>query len=328
MVKIIKKIIFILLFLNSSILSSGNIIVSPNINNPLIFKDKKIKKDFNFIVITDIHLNTLNKSVLGCEPNLQLAKKCFEKIKELNPEFVLISGDIVNGMNYEIEYPAFFEFIKNLGLITYIIPGNHDLARIMARDKKKFVSQDGKEYWKKYFGRENFTFEYGNFYFIALNSYDWEDEKRIILESRGAIREEQIKFLKEKLEDAKKKKKKIIVLAHHPVQSDNNAEPDFSEIGKEEVMKLLIKYKSEAFFFGHTHWDSLDIINNVLFIGTTTPTALPYNNSYHGFRMIEVKNNKIIKINYKDPQFTPYNQLKGEWHPTSYQEPIWSIPCF
>jgi 3',5'-cyclic AMP phosphodiesterase CpdA len=323
----VKKIILILLlFLKTSFIFSENIFL-PNINNSLIFKDKKIKKNFNFAVVTDIHLNTLTTSVYGCEPNLDIAEDCFKKIKELNPEFILILGDIVNGKNYEIEYSAFFEFIKKLEIPTFIIPGNHDLARILVREKKELKQQDGKEYWKKYFGNDYFTFEYGDFYFIGLNSYDWEDEKRIILESRGAIRKEQIKFLEDKLKEAKRKKKKIIVFAHHPVHTDNKAENDFSEIGKEEVMELLLKYKVLAFFFGHTHWDSLDVIGDILFVGTTTFSGTPFNNSYQGFRIIEVKNGKITKIDFKSTKFIPYNQLKGEWNPTPYQEPIWSIPC-
>lgn len=287
----------------------------------------EIKKDFRFAVVSDIHLNTLNTSIFGCPPNLEVCKNCFEEIKKLNPEFILITGDIVNGKNYEVEYPAFFEFLKELKLPVFLIPGNHDLARIIVKEKKELKEQDGKTYWNKYFGKDYFTFEYGDFYFIFLNSYDWEDEKRVIFESRGAIRETQLKFLKDKLEEAKRKKKRVIVAAHHPVHTDNKAENDFSEVGKQQAMQLLLEYRPLAFFFGHTHWDSLDIIEGILFIGTTTFSALPYNNSYQGFRMIEIKNGKIIKINYREPHFIPYNQLKGEWKPTPYTEPCWSIPC-
>ncbi len=191
------------------------------------------------------------------------------------------------------------------------------------------VEQDGKEYWKDNFGKSFFSFSFGKFYFIGVDTFWWDKEKRKSpLLSVGAISPEHLIWIEEELKKAKKEKKEIIIFGHHPVHSDNNAGPDMSEEGKEKFLELCKKYKVKAVISGHTHWDSLDILNGTYFIGVTSPSAKPYENGYYGFREIEVKSAKIVKINYKDPQFEEYNKLVGPWQQTPYAEKIWSTPIY
>lgn len=285
----------------------------------------KFKDSFSFVVTCDLHVSKV--SSLFSPENYDTVQVAFEKIEKRKPEFVLIAGDIINGSNYKREYEDVYEFFKSLQVPIYVVPGNHDSLVLAVREKKTFIEQDGIEFWKNYFGKRNFSFVYGKFYFIGIDTFHFsKEERRSQLLSWGAISDEHLAWIEKEMKKAKKLKKEIIIFGHHPVHSDNSAEPDMSNTGKEKFLELCKKYKVKMVFSGHTHWDSLDIIDGIYFVGVTTLSALPYQNGYLGFREIEIKNNEIVKINYKDPQFEEYNKLVGPWIQTPWTEKKWSIP--
>lgn len=302
-----------------------------NVYQDIQYKSVKVvyryPDNFSFVIAPDIHI--AKTSTLFGAQNYEKVIFAFEEISKKNPEFVLIPGDIMNGINYKREYKDAWEFFKALKIPIYVVPGNHDGLIVVARERGEMVEQDGREYWKDNFGKSFFSFSFGKFYFIGIDTFGWDREKRKSpLLSVGAISPEHLLWIEEELKKVKKEKKEIIIFGHHPVHSDNNAEPDMSEEGKEKFLELCKKYKVKVVISGHTHWDSLDILNETYFIGVTTPCASPYQNGYYGFREIEVKDNQIVRINYKDPQFEEYNKLVGPWQQTPYTERIWSTPLY
>jgi len=74
----------------------------------------KIKREYNFLFISDIHLGTNNINHL-----LNILKK----IKEIKYDFLLIGGDLIDSNSFEIEN---LKILKNINKDIYFVNGNHE----------------------------------------------------------------------------------------------------------------------------------------------------------------------------------------------------------
>jgi 3',5'-cyclic AMP phosphodiesterase CpdA len=121
-----------------------------------------------------------------------------------NPDFVVLTGDLIFGqMNpkeYMYEYEEVYKVLQQLNVPVYIIPGNHDGY---AQDG---TLTDGLEYWKNYFGPQYFSFEYGPYaHMVGLNSFDWDKIDRSgsgtvsVPTWGGQVRNEQLQWFKQDL---------------------------------------------------------------------------------------------------------------------------------
>ena len=75
---------------------------------------KKIKRNVNFIFISDVHLGTNSTTHL---------KKILKKIQNINYDFILIGGDLVDSSSYEISNLSLFNSINKP---IYFVTGNHE----------------------------------------------------------------------------------------------------------------------------------------------------------------------------------------------------------
>jgi len=125
---------------------------------------------FTFAHVTDFHLGdprgfreNINQTI-----GWKSIKKCIEEINLLQPDFVVISGDLVYGQlypyEYSREYEKCFEMLQLFDVPTFLCPGNHD-------GYNRF-REDGLDFWKTYFGPLYYSFDYGDYHFTAINSYD------------------------------------------------------------------------------------------------------------------------------------------------------------
>ena len=86
--------------------------------NYLTFDSHKIKKDHTFVFMSDIHYPTAQfKSSV---------KSALDEIKKLNPEFVLLGGDITDEFTTYEDMKEIYESIGALQIPTFYIYGNHD----------------------------------------------------------------------------------------------------------------------------------------------------------------------------------------------------------
>ena len=95
-------------------------------------ESSKVTKPIRFVFIADLHEN-----VFG-ENNQQL----YDQLKELDPEFILIGGDIINWTSDNDEYAM--DVIRNLAGITnvYCSIGNHEVEYMHARGEIGFTGKD------------------------------------------------------------------------------------------------------------------------------------------------------------------------------------------
>lgn len=102
-----------------------------------IIENKKIPQEFNnyvIVQISDLHNKSFGKN------NINL----INKIKQINPQVILITGDIIDGENKNFQVSL--DLLKNLSTKykVYHITGNHEQKALIKRYKNLY-----KEYFKK-----------------------------------------------------------------------------------------------------------------------------------------------------------------------------------
>jgi len=150
-------------------------------------------KPFTFVVVGD---NRGESSGLASP----YFSKIVQEIKQVAPDFVLNTGDMINGYAGEDEahlrtlWQGYEKAIAPLKTPWFHIPGNHDL-----------FDATSARVWQELLGPAHYTFDCGDALFIAL---DTETE-------RGRLGETQYEWLRGKLAAARNRK--VFVFLHQPL---------------------------------------------------------------------------------------------------------------
>lgn len=80
----------------------------------IIVHSNKIKRNYNIVFISDIHLGSNSINHL---------KKLFAKIIKLNPDLILIGGDLIDNSSFNISE---LKILKNVVTPIYFVTGNHE----------------------------------------------------------------------------------------------------------------------------------------------------------------------------------------------------------
>lgn len=124
--------------------------LSSDLNNRAIAElGKRTAKDsFSFLIISDTQI---------AYDELEAFVDHANQISDDSVAFVLHGGDFTDyGANFE--YNLYYDDIKKLKFPVIGTIGNHDMLG------------NGRTIFQRYFGQEDFTFEYGNTAFIVFNS--------------------------------------------------------------------------------------------------------------------------------------------------------------
>ena len=268
----------------------------------------KFSDNFSFIHVTDFHIGDPR----GLRENIwqtigwKAAKKCIEEINLLSPDFVVITGDLVFGQLYPFEYTweykKCYEFLQMFQVPTFLCPGNHD-GYVQ-------TGQDGFKLWQEYFGPLYYSFDYGDYHFTSVNSYDWPKFARfgisyLVFNWGGYLGEEQLGWIEEDLENCNAEMK-FMLLHHNPLwDTKNDSLLKNGYGGREELLSLIDKYCVDAVFAGHVHYDDVTVQNERLYVTTTTvSSSLSSEDAYWGYRLIDVQDGRINSYNYKEPKFS------------------------
>jgi predicted phosphodiesterase len=189
--------------------------------------------EFSFALITDNHLG---------KPGADYVKRMQLAVAEINDSkaaFTVFCGDLVDRGEVEANqkrYDEWLEIAKSLKRDWTAVPGNHDPV-------EKFKKQIRKE--------TDSILDYKNYRVIAFA--DAEPNPGHL----GVVSEEQLKWLKERLDQSKKQDRRVVLAAH--VIHHANAHPDVGWYIKEKSIraafgKLLMDHRQiVAFFAGHAH---------------------------------------------------------------------------
>lgn len=226
---------------------------------PSYSQDLAAKPEFTFALVSDPQFDReRNRELL-----IQKAEAGVRELNQLNPEPVLVAGDLVNN-NLPEEWALFRKTFDRLKPKREVVAGNHDVLfnydfieksyssapmqkpeyAKLVKDALAAAKQEGfsgsTALFEKFTGtKPNRIVEYSSAAFITVSFLTMRADAS------------QIEFLKQSLEKTKSKKH-VFVVAHYPSLPafGNNVQP---QLGGDEVLSLLKQYRVTGYLFGHRH---------------------------------------------------------------------------
>ena len=208
---------------------------------------RKSVKNFVFIQITDSHHVAGTHSAQDVASFIKAANAM-----EPSPEFVVDTGDLAMGVdgdpkvsgvldNCLAQYDGFVDVFKPLDCPLLKTIGNHDCA-ISLPEK---LPEHHKGLYRRYFGPMNYSFDYGDIHFIALDADTdgpvepgkWQDGKYDVFDEKA------LAWLAKDL--ALLPKGKAIVLFIH--------QPPYGVRNFDRLVEMLKPYNLRSAFSGHWH---------------------------------------------------------------------------
>lgn len=249
------------------------------------------KQNYYFAHITDIHMPThIYWPDNGYDTDSTETVDFREVINDLNiirPEFVLITGDLVNqGENEDLEnlqwYSKSQRLLRELDIPVYLVAGNHDIGGWDSQPPSDGTAR--RDWWKFYgwswlsnpnasfpYHTQDYSFDYGALHFIGLEAYDNYDNWRYEIYGSQSFTDQQMNWLQQDIANHPNQTK---VLFHHYDFSD---QLDLSDL---DVSLAL---------WGHIHADAGSL------------TEQPYNLATDGtvdgvraYRIIQVAGSMVI----------------------------------
>lgn len=240
--------------------------------------------------ISDLHFGRLIPEV---------ADALKQKIMALNPELIVISGDLTQRAKTS-EFIQAANFLNDLPSPYLIIPGNHDLSTFRLHERFLYPWKK----WQRFIAADlEPATETAAYKVIGINtarrighSSDW---------SRGRIDASQIKRVQDFFASASAQQIRILV-AHHPFWLPTGHEHRGLIGGADPAIEKFQDNGPDIILSGHVHLDYCHVHGGIIVshAGTTTSDRLleGYPNS---FNMLEVQPERIL--------ISRYHWSKGEF---------------
>ena len=243
----------------------------------LVFISCEIKKKgpFTFVQLCDTQLG-----MGGYEHDVLCLKQAVKQINNLNPDFAVICGDLVNHAS-DSSYSDFKKIIKGLNVPCYLASGNHDVGNVPSKSSLK--------YYRETVGRDFFTFQNKGYNFVITNTQLWK--VNVPNES-----ENHHNWFKKTLDSLGDKQKSIFVIGHYPmyINTPDEEEKYFNlpiEYRK-EILKLFTRNKVKAYLSGHKHELVINDYKSIQMVSGET-TSKNFDKRPMGFRFWEVSKDTI-----------------------------------
>jgi len=266
-------------------------------------KNKKTNKNIRIFLMSDLHISNIFK--------YKKLDQLLLKIKENNPNYICIPGDIIDGTNVldnRNNEDKIISFLKDISHISKVIIslGNHDISRLVKTKEHKWKKEINEKFLneirkiKDVYLLENNNYSDNKINFIGFNpSFKYyketEEEKNLFIKELNSI-----------ILNVPNNKYNIL-LCHTPVH-----------VLDDEVLKKVSLIKNiDLILSGHMHNGVVHPIMELFWKGNSgiiTPTKKLYPKIARG---IVKKHDKtliisggITKLSYSAPSiFHPFNDL-------------------
>ncbi len=247
-----------------------------------VFCQKKTSNEsWFFIQLTDPQFGMFDKNA-SFEKETVLYEKAVAKINNLNPDFVVITGDLVNDQHSVSQINEFKRITAKIkaSIPVYYSPGNHDIGQVPTPESlKKF---------EKNYGSDRFSFKHKGSSLIGFNT-------GLIKAKLEKPEQEQFNWLSKKLRESRNSQH-ILLFTHYPFFNKTVDEPTaYSNIDlglREKYLDLFRNNNVAAVFSGHHHNNGYATYGNVQLV-TTSALGKPLGKAPSGFRIINVYNDSI-----------------------------------
>ena len=222
----------------------------------------------------------------GLAKETSLFTEAIETANKINPDFVVICGDMVHNSDSDEQFQELIRISRllNEDIKLYWVAGNHDVG-----DKP---TRAGLAQYKEQFGEYNYSFQEENCYFIVLNSSICYDP--------GSVPDEWdilISFLEKELQIAASvQQRQKIIFMHHPLYLNDPNEGDnyfvIPSARRAKIIDLITEYDVSAVFTGHLHRNNYKKIGNTELV-STGPVGFPLGEDPSGIRPVRVDDNSL-----------------------------------
>ena len=222
----------------------------------------------------------------GFAKETSLFTEAIETANKINPDFVVICGDMVHNSDSEEQFQELIRISRllNEDIKLYWVAGNHDVG-----DKP---TRAGLAQYKEQFGEYNYSFQEENCYFIVLNSSICYDP--------GSVPDEWdilISFLEKELQiAASAQQRHKIIFMHHPLFLNDPNEGDnyfvIPSVRRTKIIDLITEYDVSAVFTGHLHRNNYQKIGNTALV-STGPVGFPLGEDPSGIRHVQLDDNSL-----------------------------------
>ena len=232
------------------------------------------EKSFSFVQVCDPQLG-----MGGYEHDLGTLQQAIDQINELDVDFVIFCGDLVNHAT-DSSFEDFIQLRDELRIPGYVVPGNHDVG-LTPTDSSLAV-------YREKFGDDYFDMRHKGTRFIFVNTQLWK--KNIGEES--TVHDE---WFETALSD-KKRKERLIVAGHYPLYiKQPNEEEVYANLPldkRQQVLQLLDDSGVSAYLTGHKHEFVENNYNGVLLVSGES-TSRNFDGRPFGFRKWHVSADTI-----------------------------------
>ena len=210
-----------------------------------------------------------------------LFTEAIEAANQINPDFVVICGDMVHNSDSKEQIQELLRISRLLKeeIKIYWVAGNHDVG-------DSPTQTDLNEY-KERFGEYNYSFQEKNCYFIVINSAICYDPSLVPDEWNNLI-----SFLEKELEVAATSQyKHRIIFMHHPLYLNDPHEGDnylvIPSERRSRMLDLITEYEVDFVFTGHLHKNNYKKLGSTELV-STGPVGFPLGNDPSGIRHVQV----------------------------------------
>ena len=236
---------------------------------------KKEQKPFSFVQLCDTQLG-----MGGYEHDIKTFKQAVKQINELNPDFVVICGDLVHEAT-DSSYSDFKNIMKGFKTSCYVASGNHDVGNV--------PNDSTLNYYRKTIGKDYYQFQHKKYSFVVTNTQLW----KINVENESKKHDD---WFKETLKIQKDKQHPIFVIGHYPLYTEFPEEEEhyynLPVVKRKEILELFKKNNVIAFLSGHTHKLVINNYENIQLVSGET-TSKNFDDRPLGFRLWQVSSDTI-----------------------------------
>ena len=239
------------------------------------------KEPFTFVQLCDPQLG-----MGGYEHDMESLRQAVKQINELDPDFVVVCGDLVHHPN-DSSYNDLLKITRKLNMKCYPVPGNHDVGNV--------PNDTTLAYYRKTIGKDYYDFNYNGYLFMMTDTQLW----KVDVKNES---EKQDRWFKETLKNQEADHKPVIVVGHIPLYLESpDEEEEYSNLPADkrtELLALFRQYNVKAFLTGHTHRTIIHNYENIQLVSGET-TSKNFDHRQFGFRLWKVSPDTVIQ------QFVP-----------------------